>query len=1213
MANLTATFELIDRMSDRLDTIANSGTDAVEQWERAGEAADSAFNAAESGGQRVATACDGVASSVRGMSDAMEDSSGSAREQEQMFALCEQAAAALNDAIEASTSMQEELEAAMESAGGASKAAEEALRDLEAAQKAAADAMEHYDATLISGTDDLGELEAAAERAMHAAEDLAGANERASAATADLGAAANDAGDQFEDTGQKGVDAFTAIGNTLIGAAIAKTLKEAADAAYELVDAFSEAESTIVIATGATGSALDSLTASMNRVYAASKTGDLSQTAAAVGEINTRLGYTGEALEETTALFLDFAAVTDGQAASSVRNVTQLMNQWDIAANQLESTLDKLTYAGQVSGISVESLSSQLTANKSILDQLDFSLDQSIALFAQFELNGTHAASVMTGFRTALSSGVISSLEDLYDVFERISSGEMDAAGAADIFGARAGTTIVNAVKQGTFSLDGLVNALENTQGTTVATAEAAQTLGQQWEQASNNINAAFTSAIEPVTSKLSSGLASVMNGVGDFLNEHPMVTKAITAVGVGVGVAAVAIGGFVVVTKVAIPAITSFGAALNTALGPVGWLAMGITAVVAAGTALAAMTKSSISEYDSWTASTKAQYDALQDLNEEYEHAVEVYGETSDEARRLEQEIAGLEARFESSKKTMAELIAENDALIESHENTVNSLASARNGLDEEERTANALIGRLNALSSATELSSGQEQEFSAIIDKLNSQFPELNLHIDETTGKINLTAEAIQKVAQAQAEQNRYEREFDAYTKALEDRIAFENQLKAVNEELAIAVEASTGIWDSGNYQSIQKAASELMILSDEQQRLQEALDETNALIAEQQDKFDEYANAALEAANATVSYEDAVSRAISSVQEDIDALCESYDTAYESARSSIDGQIGLFDTMATATELSIADMQAAFDSQIEYLNTYTENLRRAAEYGLDEGLIASLSDGSQESAGYLNAIIENIEALGDSSAEAQAFVDDFNASFKEVEAAKDEFANTVATMETDFDEKMAEIEGRLDEAIDNMNMEADAAAAARETMEAYTRAILDGTTGAVSAAESAASAVAAALNRSGPTGTTVTVAGHADGTTSGEDVYVAGENGPELILDRRGSTVFPASETQKIINAVDDYRDDQYYHPPEYYAGGGEDITSSGSGRDVDGTKKIVLSLEGAGNIVVSGNGGADREQILDILQENMRPVLADIISAEIFEEGDGSYEY
>ena len=137
-----------------------------------------------------------------------------------------------------------------------------------------------------------------------------------------------------------------------------------------------------------------------------------------------------------------------------------------------------------------------------------------------------------------------------------------------------------------------------------------------------------------------------------------------------------------------------------------------------------------------------------------------------------------------------------------------------------------------------------------------------------------------------------------------------------------------------------------------------------------------------------------------------------------------------------MATETETSVSQMQSSLESQVEYLNTYSENLRKAAEYGLDEGLIASLSDGSAESAGYLNAIIENIEALGSSTSEAQQFVDEFNATFSNVEAAKDEFAGTVASMETDFDAKMTEIEGRLDTAIDNMNMDTDAAAAAKAT---------------------------------------------------------------------------------------------------------------------------------------------------------------------------------
>ncbi len=40
---------------------------------------------------------------------------------------------------------------------------------------------------------------------------------------------------------------------------------------------------------------------------------------------------------------------------------------------------------------------------------------------------------------------------------------------------------------------------------------------------------------------------------------------------------------------------------------------------------------------------------------------------------------------------------------------------------------------------------------------------------------------------------------------------------------------------------------------------------------------------------------------------------------------------GQIGLFDTMKTSSELSISDMEKAMQSQTDYLNLYSENLKR------------------------------------------------------------------------------------------------------------------------------------------------------------------------------------------------------------------------------------------------------------------------------------------
>nr|DAV98847.1 MAG TPA: minor tail protein [Caudoviricetes sp.] len=48
-------------------------------------------------------------------------------------------------------------------------------------------------------------------------------------------------------------------------------------------------------------------------------------------------------------------------------------------------------------------------------------------------------------------------------------------------------------------------------------------------------------------------------------------------------------------------------------------------------------------------------------------------------------------------------------------------------------------------------------------------------------------------------------------------------------------------------------------------------------------------------------------------------------------------------------------------------------------------------------------------------------------------------------------------------------------------------------------------------------------VQIEGNARGTTNSSDIFVAGEEGPELIVGKKGSTVFPFSETAKIVNAV------------------------------------------------------------------------------------------
>lgn len=53
--------------------------------------------------------------------------------------------------------------------------------------------------------------------------------------------------------------------------------------------------------------------------------------------------------------------------------------------------------------------------------------------------------------------------------------------------------------------------------------------------------------------------------------------------------------------------------------------------------------------------------------------------------------------------------------------------------------------IAKLDALSKKTSLTAGEEKQLNQIIENLNEAMPDLNLHIDEQTGKLNLNTEAI------------------------------------------------------------------------------------------------------------------------------------------------------------------------------------------------------------------------------------------------------------------------------------------------------------------------------------------------------------------------------------------------------------------------------------------------------------------------------------
>lgn len=1299
MPNLTTKLSLIEDMSEKMAAIADSGHSALDSLEAIGTTADSSTRTAAAAADGVATALNSVTSGANEAASATDSwtsavgnydksaleavysteelvemglkSADALSEQNAMFALCEQSADQLTQSLEATTEIEAQLAQAQEEAtqtaqaladadGVSSVAKEEysraveeavqAMEELQRAQEEANSAMENYDSVLSSGTTDLDELEAAAERAGHAAESLAEANGRASTAADELSKATGTAGEELENAGTKGMDAVNDIESALAAAGITVMLKEMAESAYELADAFSEAEKTVVLATGATDEVLSDLEGSMMSVYSTAKSADLSSTAGAVGEINTRLGLTGDKLEEVTGQFLDYANVTGQNVVPAVGNVTKLMNQWGVELDGLPDLLDKLTYAGQISGINVGNLTDQLTINKGVLDSLGFSLEDSIGLFAQLELQGVSVQTAMTGFRTALNGFADSGLdadEALKDVINDIvtAGSESEATAiAVDNFGSRAGAALASSLRSGALSIEDLTSALDGAEGALETTAEASQTMSEKWQQAGNNMKTAFTNALQPTIDKASSTLAGITNGVATFLKDHPTVVKAITAIATAVGVFTAAIVAYTVATKAATIAQAALTAVMDT--NPFFLVASAIAAVTVALVGFAAAMIDTAEQEENLSYSSRAQKEELEDLQSKYDEACDKFGEASYQAQELQWQINELSSEYENNKQTLEEWATEFDeAMSEYDEFSTQRQNNIETTQLEGDKILN-LATRLQTLADKTDLSAAEQQEMLAIMKELNNEVPGLALSYDNLSNGIQGSTEAIIALAEAEVARRKYDTYNDELIASIEKRTELQNTLTKAQDEYNATLEAQEAaqkkvddLLNSDKYKQYQEAlsnvsgdtsgrqlASQWQSFAQEINSANDELDTANSELEIAAGRVDEataaindneeaIANISGEMADLSNSSQNAfadaqnVSEAIDAMAQSVTELAAEYQEAYNAAYESFSGQFGLFDEAKANMDSTVANAQAALDSQLAYWDNYLANVNVLKETSASDlnitqenydALMAYVQDGSAEAAGLAQSMVDAINS-GDEEAVAT-----LANTLGEVESKKEQAASAVAEWQIDFNGKMDEIVQKAEQSVKDMNLSREAAAAASNTINAYADAILAQGGKAIANAQSIANQVKSALSSANVS--IPGVSGYASGTdyaTPGP--HLVGENGPEIIEFRGGEKVYTNEETERIMArsaAV------QYFSRPE----GATAVQSNSGGGDAKGggdTKTIRLEINGAGAIEV--NSDVDEETVVAIMQQNLKPVLTSIVRQEIYEEGDNSYDY
>lgn len=330
---------------------------------------------------------------------------------------------------------------------------------------------------------------------------------------------------------------------------------------------------------------------------------------------------------------------------------------------------------------------------------------------------------------------------------------------------------------------------------------------------------------------------------------------------------------------------------------------------------------------------------------------------------------------------------------------------------MEEEQVSTAAALATLENLLAVEEKSATQKEIIKQLVDELNEAVPDLGLAYDETADSINMTTDALGAMIEKSAEQEEMEAAVTRLKELQKEGIVIAQELEQAENALNEAREAG---------------ARFTMSEENSVKALTAAQEENAAQIAELEAATADY----MAQQEATDQKTQEATRTVDGLISEMNELQAAYEESYNAAMESIDGQLGLFNELDGSAKTSIDNLIGTLQGQVSYMETYAANIQKAMELGVDEGLIKKLSDGSEESAQILAAIVEG----GEEDIAA------LNEQLAKVEKGKEAFSETVAEMETDFDEKMKDIEDRVKEMADELDASAEAQAAGMATIDGY-----------------------------------------------------------------------------------------------------------------------------------------------------------------------------
>ena len=193
-----------------------------------------------------------------------------------------------------------------------------------------------------------------------------------------------------------------------------------------------------------------------------------------LAKVHTDLSLTGDAAVRTTKAFLKFGRATKQGPAAAVKAFDDILDAWNLQAEDAQGIMDKLIVSHQKYGGSIEENEAALANLAPALKAANLTIDDGIGLLNLLQTAGVDSAVAVTGMTKALKK--VKSPEELQALIEDIRNTEdpfLRAQKAADLFGAKAGAKLANALKPGAKALEDYQVTAEDAAGATEDAARA--------------------------------------------------------------------------------------------------------------------------------------------------------------------------------------------------------------------------------------------------------------------------------------------------------------------------------------------------------------------------------------------------------------------------------------------------------------------------------------------------------------------------------------------------------------------------------------------------------------------------------------------------------------------------------------------------------------------------------------------------------------------